>query len=147
MIKSKNIAVDTYVSLVSVADRKFEEVSSGLLLAGLTATQFSVLKVLRLHGPLTQREIAGRILKSEGNLTYVMDRLESLEYVLREKGKKDRRQNVVKLTELGTSFFDNEYPNHRERIEGVMNKLSEAELLQLDALLKKLGENISSTCN
>lgn len=146
MNKSASKAVEAYVALVKVADHKFNEVGSGLLLAGVTATQFSVLKMLKLHGPQTQREIAGRILKSEGNLTYVMDRLESMGYVVRERGTLDRRQNMVSLTKQGLSFFEGEYPNHLERIEKAMEGLDTSEVSQLLGLLQKLDEKLESAC-
>lgn len=137
MVESSRKHVDAYVALVRVADRMHAEVSSGLLLCGLTATQFSTLKVLRMNGELSQREVAKRILKTEGNLTQVLDRLESLGYIRRTRGTKDRRQSLVSLTELGAEVFDREYPDHLSRIESVMGAFSAEEVEILAGLLRK----------
>lgn len=146
MVESSQKHVDAYVALVRLADRMHSEVSSGLLLCGLTATQFSTLKVLRMNGELTQREIAKLVLKTEGNLTQVLDRLEALGYIQRARSETDRRQSRVSLTDLGAEVFDREYPDHLSRIQSVMGAYSVEECEMLLALLARAAEEAPSTC-
>ena len=51
----------------------------------LTISQFGVLEALYHKGPLCQRDIAAKILKSTGNITMVIDNLEKRELVRRER--------------------------------------------------------------
>src|SRR5271165_5761107 len=109
-----------YVRHVRSAEALHQSVSRGLLVDGLTASQFSTLKVLRLHGPLALREIAKYILKSGGNMTIVVDNLERDGLVTRDRDTEDRRMVYVSLTPKGVELFDRIYPEHLERIRSAM---------------------------
>lgn len=66
-----------------------------------------VLHLLRLHGPLTPREVrqmAG--ISSSGTLTGAIDRLERAGYTQREPCVVDRRKVFIKLTRRGQSAGD-----------------------------------------
>jgi len=106
---------------------------------GLTASQFSTLKVLRIHGPLALREIAKYILKTGGNMTIVVDNLERDGLVVRDRDTEDRRIVYVRLTQKGEELFDRIYPEHLERIRQAMGGLTDAECEQLMNLLNKLS--------
>lgn len=147
MVEPSQKHIDAYVALVRLADRMHAEVSSGLLLCGLTATQFSTLKVLRTNGELTQREIAKLVLKTEGNLTQVLDRLEALGYIQRARSETDRRQSRVSLTDLGAQVFDREYPDHLSRIQSAMDAYTVEECQTLLDLLAKATEEVPPTCS
>ncbi len=54
-----------------------------------------------LGGPLTQRELAGRVQVEEQTLSRTVERLERSGYLVRERDPHDRRRNVVSLTEPG----------------------------------------------
>ena len=45
--------------------------------AGLTPTQFGVLEALLHKGPLSQRELGQKVLTSAGNMTDLIDKLET----------------------------------------------------------------------
>jgi MarR family 2-MHQ and catechol resistance regulon transcriptional repressor len=94
--------------------------------------------VLRLQGPLAQRDIAKYLLKTGGNVTVVVDNLEKQGYVTRIRDTEDRRIVFVKLTAQGESLFDRVYPGHLDRIRSVMAPLGDAEYEQLVALLDRL---------
>jgi len=128
-----------YVRHVRSAEALHQSVSRGLMVDGLTASQFSTLKVLRLHGPLALREIAKYILKSGGDMTIVVDNLERDGLVVRDRDTEDRRIVYVSLTPKGEELFDRIYPEHLERIRTAMGGLSEEECEQLMNLLAKLS--------
>ncbi len=128
-----------YVRHVRSAEALHQAVSRGLMVDGLTASQFSTLKVLRIHGPLALREIAKYILKSGGNMTIVVDNLERDGLVTRERDTQDRRIVYVSLTPQGEQVFDRIYPEHLERIRNAMGALSDQECDQLMVLLDKLS--------
>ena len=131
--------VQAYVRLVRSAEGLHQLVSRGLMVDGLTASQFSTLKVLKLHGALAQRDIAKFILKSGGNITIVVDNLAREGLVVRDRDTEDRRIVYVKLTPAGEELFDRVYPGHLDRIREMMGPLTDAECVQLMHLLEKLA--------
>lgn len=68
---------------------------------GLTVSQFGVLEALYHLGPMCQTHLAGKILKSTGNLTLVIDNLERDGLVARQRNSTDRRFVSVHLTTQG----------------------------------------------
>ena len=105
------------------------------------------MKVLRIHGKLAQRDIAKYILKSGGNITVLVDNLEAMGLVQRDRDTIDRRVIYVSLTQKGVAMFDDLYPGHLERIREAMNGLTDRECEQLVTLLQKVSpEHIEIAC-
>ena len=107
---------------------------------GLTGSQFGVLEALYHLGPLCQRDIGQKILKTSGNLTTVIDNLEKKALVIREKDLSDRRRISVSLTSAGFDLIDAVFPTHAEIAEQVFVVMNPGELLTLGSLLKKVGK-------
>lgn len=136
----QDLPVAAYVRLIRTADALHSAVSKGLANEGLTPSQFSTLKVLRLRGPQAQRDVAKYLLKTGGNVTVVVDNLEKQGYVTRIRDTEDRRMTFVKLTSKGEETFDRVYPGHLLRIRKVMEGLGDANLERLFHLLTRLNE-------
>lgn len=111
---------------------------------GLTPPQFGVLEALYHLGPLSLGDLAGKLLVTGGNVTYVMDRLEDQGLVYRERSPVDRRIIQAKLTEEGHSLIAGVFAGHVEFIEGLSGGLPVEEQEELRALLKKLGRDIQA---
>lgn len=133
---ARSVQVDAYVRLVRSAEVLHAEVSRGLLIEGLTPTQFSTLKALRYKGSMPQKDIATYLLKTGGNVTMVVDNLEKAGYVERIKDPEDRRLSVIRLTTSGQHLFERVYPPHLHRIEQAMSSLSEADCAELSRILQ-----------
>ncbi len=69
-------ALSTYVKLMRAAESITARIHRHLASVGLTLSQFAVLEALYHLGPLYQREIGQKLLKSSGNITMVIDNLE-----------------------------------------------------------------------
>jgi MarR family 2-MHQ and catechol resistance regulon transcriptional repressor len=109
----------------------------------LTAPQFGVLEALYHLGPLSLGELAEKLLVTGGNVTYVMDRLESQELVVRERSGDDRRVVRAHLTTKGRATIDAVFPGHVDFVRGLVDVLDPADRDTLRTLLKKLGKGIS----
>lgn len=109
---------------------------------GLTTPQFGVLEALYHVGPLSLGDLAGKLLVTGGNVTYVMDRLEEQGLVVRERSPVDRRIIQAKLTEKGRTLIAEVFPGHGDFIEELSSPLSQDEQQELRSLLKKLGRAI-----
>lgn len=105
----------------------------------LTVSQFGTLEVLHHLGPLNQRNIGEKLLKSGGNITMVIDNLEKQGYVVRKKDPSDRRAVLIHLTKEGEKFISQFFPKHLDRIKEEFSVLSEEEKKNLADICKKLG--------
>ena len=135
-------ALDTYIKLIRAADTLSAGININLLSAGLTESQFNVLDALYHLGPLTQKQLGKKLLKSGGNITMVIDNLEKRNLVKRRRGEKDRRVFFVSLTLQGRRQIENILPEQVSRIKNEMGTLSKGEQNELQRLCKKLGVNV-----
>jgi MarR family 2-MHQ and catechol resistance regulon transcriptional repressor len=107
--------------------------------ADLTVTQFGVLEALYHLGPLNQKTLGEKLLKSGGNITLVIDNLEKRNFVERQQDPNDRRAMLIHLTKEGESFIASFFPKHLENIKNEFSVLKEKEKEELARLCKKLG--------
>lgn len=106
---------------------------------GLNPTEFGVLEVLFHKGPQPLQQIGEKILISSGNITYVVDKLEKKQLLVRKPCAEDRRVIFAELTEKGHQFLSEIFPDHTKAVEQAVSGLSPEEKQQAIALLKKLG--------
>jgi len=104
-------------------------------------SQFGVLEALVHLGPLCQNVLGSKILKSNSNMTTVIDNLEKRGLVKRERSSEDRRIITIYLTEKGKETIESVLPQHVAAIKSQFEILSPEEQIQLGKLLRKLGRN------
>ena len=138
--KSEIRALSSYIKLIrateTITGRMIQLVADQ---TGLTISQFGVLEALLHVGPMCQKDIAAKQLKSGGNVTMVVDNLEKHGLVRRERSQEDRRMIVVDLTRKGRKLIGDYFPRHAKAIEHEMSILTASEMEQLGALARKLG--------
>lgn len=132
-------ALSTFVTLIRAAETVSSKAHRQLRAIGLTVSQFGVLEALYHLGPMCQKDIAGKILKSTGNITTVIDNLEKQGLVTRKRNDDDRRYFNVLLTDEGTRTIQAIFPEHAHRITDLMNSLTLDEQKELGRLCKKLS--------
>jgi MarR family 2-MHQ and catechol resistance regulon transcriptional repressor len=136
-------ALDAYIKLMRAADSLSARLSETISAAGLSESQFGVLEALYHLGPLCQREIAAKLLRSSGNITLVIDNLEAHGLVRRERQQHDRRYITVSLTDAGRKLIAEIFPSHVARIVEELGILTASEQEELGRLCKKLGLQIT----
>ena len=132
-------AIDTYIKLQRSAETTVARATRHLASAGLTSSQYGVLDILFHLGPLPLGQIAEKILKSEGNMTTVVDNLERRGLVRRERNERDRRVVTLSLTEAGRHVIEKILPQHIQAIVDEMNVLTAEEQETLSRLCRKVG--------
>jgi MarR family 2-MHQ and catechol resistance regulon transcriptional repressor len=132
-------ALKTYVKLMRAAETITGRIHEHLYSIGLTLSQFAVLEALYHLGPLSQREIGRKILRSSGNITMVIDNLEKNGLARRKRDEVDRRFFIVHLTDRGYKLISNIFPPHARVIAKEFGVLTAAEQDALGSLCKKLG--------
>jgi MarR family transcriptional regulator, 2-MHQ and catechol-resistance regulon repressor len=106
---------------------------------GLTVSQFAVLEILYHKGDLRISEIIEKALSTGGNMTVVIDNLVKEDLVKRCNDPKDRRVNLISITDKGRKLVSDIFPKHVENINEVFSTLTEEEKGHLISLLKKLS--------
>jgi len=136
---STYLPLNTYTKLMRAAESVTSRVNRFLTPFNLTISQFGVLEALYHKGPLCQRDIAAKILKSTGNITLVIDNLEKRGLVRRERGSDDRRFLTVHLTDEGANLIAQAFARVEAAIVADMAALTAREQEELGILCKKLG--------
>ena len=138
----ERLALRTFVKLVRAANALSARLNRPLADAGLTESQFGVLEALLHLGPLHQRELAAKILRSNGNVTLLVDHLEKRGLVRRERGSSDRRYIKVHLTEEGEALVKGLFPAHAARLAEELGVLNEDEQHELGRLCRRLNMKV-----
>jgi len=137
--ESEKNTLNAFITLMRASETLNNRLNRHLSDADLTVSQFGTLEVLHHLGPLNQRTIGEKLLKSGGNITMVIDNLEKNSYVKRKKDPEDRRAVLIHLTPKGKQFIEEFFPRHLEKIKQEFSVLSESEKKTLAQLCKKLG--------
>jgi len=135
----RTLSMNTFVKLMRATESVSSDVHHHLAQHDLTISQFGILEALFHLGPMTQKMVARKILRSPGNITMVVDNLEKRGLVTRRKNPDDRRSFIIELTGKGEACIASIFPDHADRIQNRMSRLTDNELEQLGRLLRKLG--------
>jgi DNA-binding MarR family transcriptional regulator len=103
----RSLEEEVLVALARTTDRMQRGMSVVLKAAGLSTTQYNVLRILRGAGPagLSCGEITERMVTRDPDLTRLLDRLESRQLVTRARDGADRRVVTTKISEAGLSVL------------------------------------------
>lgn len=135
-------ALDAYIKVWRAAHAMESRANRHLAAHDLTISQFGVMEAVHHLGPLSQRQLAEKILRSSGNLTMVIDNLERVGLVRRTRDQRDRRMMMVSLTPRGQELIEALMPVHAASICATFSGLSREETAELARLSKKLGVSL-----
>ena len=114
---------------------------------GLTDVQFNVMVLLRYNsdatGGLSQAKISDMMLVNRANITTLIDRMEKADFVERAASEKDRRFNIVKLTDKGKNLLTKVEPLYIYKIRQIMSDFSGIEQKNLIKILEKLRTKLT----
>mgnify|MGYP001823114641 FL=1 len=130
-------ALNLYVKLMRASNRATGNIHVHLKDDNLTVSQFGVLEALYHLGPLSQGQLGEKILKSNANLTTVVDSLEKKSLAERRRSDEDRRRVTVHLTDSGRELIARVFSRHAKIAEREFEFLSAEEKNTLAEILKK----------
>ena len=131
-------SLDSFIKLMRAAESVAARVHQQLPAHNLTISQFGVLEALYHLGPMCQRQLAQKILKSSGNMTMVIDNLEKRNLVVRIRDVQDRRSFRIQLTPEGERLITAIFPDQAQKIAEAFAVLDQSEKRELARLCKKL---------
>ncbi len=138
-------ALDSFIKLKRATETLSARVTSDFSKMNISESQFGVLESLYHLGPLCQKSLSDKILKSTGNITLVIDNLEKRGLVERVRDTEDRRFITIYLTDIGKKLIETIFPDHVKRITNEFSVLSSDEQEVLGKICKKLGKQIEKT--
>lgn len=134
-------ALDVYINLLRCSGTVTSDTTRHLATYKLTVGQFGTLEVLYHLGPLCQRDIGKKLLKTGGNITTVVDNLEKRGLVTRRSVPEDRRYYNIELTDTGRELIEGILPVHFKKITDRLAILSPQEQDEFRRLCRKLGRS------
>ena len=115
---------------------------------GLTPAQYNVLRILRGEGrPTPILEVADRMLTATPGITGLIDRLEKLELVRRERCETDRRMIFVAITPRAVELVGRLDEPIRELHRRLLARLGRDEIQTLIRLLDAIREPIEGSAD
>lgn len=104
----------------------------------ITNNDMHVIEAIGIGVPKNMSTIAKELSVTVGTLTIAMNSLVKKGYVVRERGKEDRRVVYISLSDKGRMAHAHHAKFHQEMIKGITDTLGEEELQVLIKALTKL---------
>lgn len=133
------LTLNSYIALLRSTDTITAKLNLFLSKNKLTISQFGVLECLYYLGPMCQKQISTKVLKSTANITTVIDNLEKRNFVHRIRQESDKRFITVHLTESGQEMIEKVLPAHILEIFKLFTVLNSEDKRDLYRICKKLG--------
>ena len=121
----KNINLNLIVAMERTHKALFSKLEKNIQSFGLNISEFGVLEMLHHKGVQPVQKVADKILVTSGTITYVINKLEQKELVIRKKCEKDKRIFYVHLTEKGEELISGIFKEHKSYIDELFKGLDE----------------------
>lgn len=129
------VAINAKHHLMKIADKH-----------GLTIMQFYTLCLLEEDNSIPMSSLSSMLSCDASNITGIVDRLLSHDYIKREENPKDRREKIITLTVKGNRLCEKLAEALSLYQPASLSTLSDEEKQQLQALLAKVLKNpVNST--
>jgi DNA-binding MarR family transcriptional regulator len=139
----KNLRQEAHLSVLRTAAMLEHAFEGALKPYGITQTQYNVLRILRGAGEngLCRHEVRDRMLRPVPDVTRLLDRLEQMDLIVRERGGEDRRFVTTRITRAGLRLLAGLDDVVDEIHDRLLGHLDEAPLRSLVDLLARVRNN------
>jgi len=134
-----SLHAEAFLNLVRTSAQMQHALHLRLKPYSLTETQYNSLRILRGAGTvgLTCAEIAERLVSQDPDITRLVERLQRQGLVRRERGEKDRRVVLTKITAAGLDRLKEADPVVNSTVHALLSHLSSSELKTMIDLLER----------
>lgn len=131
------------LNIIVTASWILNELNAVMAPFGVTPAQYNVLRILGGSHPeaLSCSEIGGRLLDRTPDVTRLLNRLEKVGLIERERSAQDRRVVNVRVSDAGIALLDRMNPQVTARQDELLGDLSEEEQRLLSSLLERVRIN------
>jgi DNA-binding MarR family transcriptional regulator len=129
---------EVFLNLLRTTDVMVRRESDLLKAAGLTFSQYNVLRILRGAGPdgLKCADVAERMVTRDPDVTRLLDRLESQGLAARQRSAQDRRVVTTRITPAGRELLARLDRPTEALLEQQLGHLSRSQMRTLSDLLE-----------
>lgn len=121
----RDINLNLVIAMARTYDELLSKLEKNVQQSGLNISEFGVLEMLYHKGDQSVQKIAEKILVTSGTITYVINKLENKNLVVRRKCEKDKRIFYVSLTEEGNKLISEVFKNHKEFLDNLLMDMDE----------------------
>ncbi|HZC42637.1 MAG TPA: MarR family transcriptional regulator [Acidobacteriaceae bacterium] len=134
-----SLHAEAFLNLVRTSAQMQHALHLRLKPYGITETQYNSLRILRGAGSsgLTCAEIAERLVSQDPDITRLVERLQRQGLVRRERGEKDRRVVLTKITAAGLDRLKEVDPVVDSTVHVLLSHLSESEMKTMIDLMER----------
>ena len=140
---SKELLRNIYMGIRHINDVSVNNFVSSTSGYDATGVQFGVLRNIPIEGNITMTELTARVRCVASNMTTIIRRMEKQELVITFKNSKDKRQNLVSLTEKGIKVREEMEVTYKNFLVNIYGVLNEKEQKTLYNLLTKIEDNLN----
>jgi DNA-binding MarR family transcriptional regulator len=138
--RADDVAIRVWFRLLRLESRLGAAVADRLREIGVSVPQCDVLTTLTEEEGVSQQALAKRLYVTKGNISGLLDRLESAGLVERRSTASDRRQYEIHLTPSGREAAERAIAIQHALIRKTFGRISEAELESFEAMLVRLRD-------
>ncbi|MCU9595369.1 MarR family transcriptional regulator [Caldibacillus thermolactis] len=138
-LKDEELSLKLFIILTRALEAIEKNIVKNIKSYGLNLTEFGVLELLYHKGDQPIQKIGQKILLASSSITYVVDKLEEKNYLIRKACPTDRRVTYASITEEGKTLMDDIFPKHRVAMSKIMAGLNIEEKEIVIDKVKKLG--------
>ena len=145
MILSKQLGV-----FLNFVHNRFKQCVNAAFAEGgfdITAEQFLVLDTLWDEGVLTQQQVADIMLKDKNSIVKLIDGLEEKKLVKRMSNPRDRRQNLISVTEEAERIKAEVTDVALDAVGGITESISNSDLSVFVKVLDRMASNMDKNVN
>lgn len=136
---NEDLSLKLFVIFSRAGQSVIRRIEADIKSYGLNPTEFAVLELLFSKGDQPIQKIGDKILLASGSITYVVDKLENKQLLVRRPCPNDRRVTYAAITMEGIELMKVIFPKHKEVIQQVFGGLNNEEKRIMIEQLKKLG--------
>jgi DNA-binding MarR family transcriptional regulator len=136
---------EAYLSIIRTAAMLSHSFNEALRTRGITGTQYNALRVLRGAGPkgLCRNEVRDRLVAQVPDATRLLDRLERMGLIERQRQGDDRRFVTTRITQAGLDVLaELDGPVAQLHLEQMDNRVSDAELRTVVTVLERIRSRL-----
>ena len=142
MILNKQVGM-----FLNLVHNRFKQYVAGIFESegfNITPEQFLVMDTLWDEGVLTQQQIADYLLKDKNSVVKLVDGLEDRKLVRRANNPKDRRQNLIEVTDYAMSIKDKVTKAAMDAVDKIINGITKEDMHNFIQVLSKMAENMNN---
>ena len=141
-MNTSNDALRVWFRLIRLHTRSRMAIANRLRAYDLSVPQCDVLTTLTEREGVSQQELAARLYVTKGNISGLVDRLESSGLVERRSLQNDRRSHAIHLTPAGRELARKGIEAQEAFVAETFGRIDASRLAQLDDLLLELREHV-----